>query len=310
MIIDAKVVRSMCPSRSETGHKGDFGTALIVAGSEYMPGAQTLAVSAALRSGVGMVRVLAPRSSYISTSVNCPCALLSPYPDSVAALLREARGLLSRSKAVLIGPGIDTNDIRNKALVELALTSSAATVLDAGGLTLLAEYAEEFFPLLRTRTAAGYSRVIITPHIGEMRRLIKAQRRVIANENGGEDAAEESRITSQTDIVRAAREFSRRLDCIVVLKDAVTTVICPDGEEYISHVTNSGMSKGGSGDVLAGLLTGFLAQGMKPPDAAVSAVYFHSFAGGVAAGEIGRRAMLPTDIIENLSYAYETAGWK
>lgn len=286
MIIDESLVRSMTPNRPDDGHKGTFGTALIVAGSEFMSGAQVLATSACLNSGVGMVRVLAPEASYAGTRVNCPCAMLSPYPDNVEALLREASEFLGKCKAVLVGPGIDVDDKRSYALLWFFIQNAPALVIDASALTLLAKYQEELLPLLRQRTANGLSQAILTPHIGEMRRL------------------------SDDTSVDAVKAWAKKNNCVVVLKNAETNIITPEEEVYTNIVTNSGMAKGGSGDVLSGLMTGLLAQGIDAVSSAVSAVFFHSLAGGIAASDIGKRAMLPTDIIDNLSYAYETVGWK
>ena len=292
MVIDEKLIKSWAPTRSDEGHKGTFGMALVVAGSEFMTGAQTLAVSSCLRSGVGMVRVLGPKESYASTRVTCPCALFSPYDSSVSRLMRQTTEYLSRVTAALIGPGIDTEDPRSYALLTLLLTSAPRLVVDAGALGLLAKYSEELLPLLRTRRERNLERAILTPHVGEFRRLVKGA--------GLCEAELESRCA----------EFSTDNDCIVVLKNHKTITQTPDKECYINIMANSGMGKGGSGDVLAGLMTGFLAQGMDPVVAACSSVYIHGFAGAVAASELGKRAMLPTDLIENLPYAYESVGWK
>lgn len=292
MVIDEKLIKSWAPTRSDEGHKGTFGMALVVAGSEFMTGAQTLAVSSCLRSGVGMVRVLGPKDSYASTRVTCPCALFSPYDKSVSKLMRQTTEYLSRVTAALIGPGIDTEDPRSYALLTLLLTSAPRLVVDAGALGLLAKYSEELLPLLRTRRERNLERAILTPHIGEFRRLVKGA--------GLSEAELESRCA----------EFSTDNDCIVVLKNHKTITQTPDKECYINIMANSGMGKGGSGDVLAGLMTGFLAQGIDPVVAACSSVYIHGFAGAVAASELGKRAMLPTDLIENLPYAYESVGWK
>ena len=292
MVIDEKLIRSWAPERDENGHKGTFGMALIVAGSKFMTGAQTLAVSSCLRSGVGMVRVLGPDESYISTRVHCPCALFSPFDSSVSSLLRQTSEYLTRATAALIGPGIDTKDKRSFALLSFLLEKAPRLVIDAGALSLLAHYKEELFPLLKSRRANGLEVAILTPHIGEFKRLI------------GKSYQSEDELTG------LAAEFAYENDCIVVLKSHTTITQTPEKECYINIMSNSGMSKGGSGDVLAGLITGMLAQGIEPKIAAVSSVYIHGFAGCVAASDVGKRAMLPTDVIENLTYAYESVNWK
>ena len=293
MVIDENLIKSWAPNRSDEGHKGTFGTALIVAGSEFMTGAQTLAVSSCLRSGAGMVRVLGPKESYVSTRVSCPCALFSPYDNSVSKLLRQTSEYLKRAGAVLIGPGIDTKDPRNYALLSFFLENARSLVIDAGALTLLSSYKEELFQKLLSRKELGLNPAVLTPHVGEFRRLISV---------GSEVTTEE--------LEKKCEKFSADYNCIVVLKNYKTIIQAPGEECYINIMANSGMGKGGSGDVLAGLMTGFLAQGMDPIVASVSSVYIHGFAGAVAGSELGKRAMLPTDVIENLPYAYESVGWK
>lgn len=292
MIIDEELIKSWAPSRKEEGHKGTFGTALVVAGSRFMTGAQTLAVSSCLRSGVGMVRVLGPEESYVSTRVSCPCALFSPYDASVSRLLRQTSDYLAKVTAALIGPGLDVDDKRSYALLNLLIESAPRLVIDAGALNLLAHYSEELLPLLKTRRERSLEPAILTPHVGEFKRLIK-----VTNIN-------------EMELESRCAEFSQENDCIVVLKNHKTITQTPDKECYINIMSNSGMSKGGSGDVLAGLIVGMLAQGIDPKIAAVSSVYIHGFAGCVAASELGKRAMLPTDVIENLTYAYESVNWK
>lgn len=294
MVIDGNLVKSFAPQRSDEGHKGTHGMALIVAGSEYMTGAQTLAVSSCLRSGVGMVRVLGPESSYVSTRISCPCALFSPYSESVSRLLSDATKYLSKVSAVLIGPGIDTGDYRSMALLSMFIQKAPRLVIDAGALNLVAKFQEELLPLIRNRVASGLEPAILTPHIGEFRRLIGKERKSFV----------------ESELKEQAAAYAKTNNCIVVLKSYKTVIQTPDCESYVNIMSNSGMGKGGSGDVLAGLMTGFLAQGISPVACAISSVYIHGFAGAVAASEIGKRAMLPTDLIDNLSYAYESVGWK
>ena len=293
MVINEDLIRSWAPSRSDDGHKGTFGTALIVAGSKFMTGAQTLAVSSCLRSGVGMVRVLAPEESYVSTRISCPCALFSPYPQSVSGLLRETKEYLKRANSVLIGPGIDTKDSRSLALLSFFIENAPNLVIDAGALSLLAHYEEELLTKLSDRINRGLTQAVLTPHIGEFKRLVHFE---------GDISYEELQV--------ACEKYANNNNCIVVLKSSNTIIQAPNKESYINIMANSGMGKGGSGDVLAGLITGFLAQGIEPEVSAVSGVYIHGFAGCVAGSELGKRAMLPTDIVENLSYAYSSVGWK
>lgn len=284
--IGAELVASLCPERDDKGHKGTFGTVLICAGSENMTGAQTLATESALRSGAGMVRVFAADRSMYSTRINCPCAMYTPYEEGVEDTLRSAAALLDRTSSVLIGPGLDPEDQRNAALLILFIKRAKHLVIDASALNILAREKEDILPLLAQRERNGLAPAVLTPHIGEFARL--------AGEFGEEQCA----------------AFASKNDCILILKDHNTFISCSGLKAYRLEGNNSGMSKGGSGDVLAGLLAGLLAQGMDEEGAAVSAVYIHSAAGRVAALELGKRSMLPSDIPSYFTDAFEEVMWE
>ena len=287
--ITQDLVRSLCPVRPSDGHKGTFGMALIIAGHRNMTGAQVLAASSALRSGVGLVKVMGPSDSLLPTKINCPCALFSEFPEKASDTARFLEKELQRVSSVAIGPGTDTEDIRIAALIRSALGSPVKLVLDAGALTVIAKDKETFYPLLRKRYDEGLPPVILTPHPGEFKRLVPE-----ADEGDAEEAC---------------KLFAQKYGCITVLKKHKTLISLPSGEWYINNVGNDGMGKGGSGDVLTGLIAGFLAQGMSPRDAAVCGVYIHAVAGDIASEEIGKHAMLPTDIIERLKDGFRKVGW-
>ena len=284
--ISAELIASLCPVRDDKGHKGTFGTALICAGSEDMTGAQTLATESALRSGVGMVRVFAERGSMYATRVNCPCAMYSSYEGSIEDTVKKAAGLLERAGCVLIGPGLDPDDKRNAALLILFIKRAKHLVIDASALNILAREQADILPLLEERQGQGLAPAILTPHVGEFKRL--------AGETGEEQCV----------------SFASKYNCILILKDHNTFISCSGGRSFRLEGNNSGMSKGGSGDVLAGLITGLTAQGMKEEDSAISAVYIHSAAGRAAAADLGKRSMLPCDIPAYFTDAFEEVMWE
>ncbi len=284
--IDSKLVSSFCPVRDDKGHKGTFGTALICAGSEFMTGAQTLAAESALRSGAGMVRVFAPGNSMTGTKVNCPCAMYTPFEETPEATVRTAKEILTKADSVLIGPGLDEKDKRVDHLLRFFMETAEHLVIDASALNVLAANKAMFLPALRKRPERHLAPAVLTPHIGEFRRLT------------GRDDRE------------AAAEFSKEYNCITVLKSASTYISILGKEDYTLCNPNSGMSKGGSGDVLAGLLTGLIAQGMSEEKASVSAVYIHSAAGSYAAEDLGKRAMLPSDLPSFFTDAFEEVMWE
>ena len=276
------------PQRPEDGHKNTFGTALICAGSEFMTGAAVMATGAALRSGAGLVKVFSEEKTLDAIRVAEPCALLSLRPQKTAELLRKVKELCGSSNAVLIGSGIPQDMKDLEALICRFLDNADNVVLDAGALISKPDQWGRIAECLKTRKTPA----VITPHIGEFARLLRLSKSEV------EDRAEELAI-----------EFAKDNNVVVVLKSAKTLIAVPDGSVYVNDAPNSGLAKGGSGDVLAGLITGFLAQGMEPYKAACSAVFIHSKAGKAAADEVGTRTMLPADLIVYLPGAYMDAGW-
>ena len=286
--LTTELISGFEPQRPEDGHKNTFGTALICAGSEYMSGAAVMAVGAALRSGAGLVKVFSEDKTLDAIRFSEPCALLSLRPDDTADLLRRAKELCKSSSAVLIGSGIPQDYKNMEALTSCFIENAAGLVLDAGALTDKPDVLARISEGLKARKVPA----VITPHIGEFARMLRLPK---------------------SEVLEKAEELAVKFACdnntVVVLKSAKTYIATPDGKVFLNDAPNSGMAKGGSGDVLAGLLTGFLAQGMEPYKAACSAVFIHSKAGEAAADTIGTRAMLPADLIVYLPDAYMNAGW-
>jgi len=286
--LTSELISGFEPQRPEDGHKNTFGTALICAGSEFMSGAAVMAAGAALRSGAGLVRVFSENKTLDAIRTSEPCALLSLRPDETSDLLRKAKELCASSSAVLIGSGIPQEYKDLEALICRFLENADNVVLDAGALMSKPDAWGRIAECLKARKTPA----VITPHIGEFARLLRLPKSEVS------DNAEELALNSASDN-----------NCVVVLKSAKTYIATPDGMLFVNDAPNSGLAKGGSGDILAGLLTGFLAQGMQPYKAACSAVFIHSEAGRAAAETAGRRAMLPADLIVYLPEAYMNAGW-
>jgi len=286
--LNRELISGFEPQRPDDGHKNTFGTALICAGSEFMTGAAVLACGAALRSGAGLVRVFSEERTLNAVSINEPCTILEERPSSTAELLRKAGTLCKRADSVLIGSGIPEEYRDLEALTELFLQQAANVVLDAGALSGRPDVMQRIRGYLKARQIPA----VITPHIGEFARMLK-----LTNSEVSENAE------------KLASDFARGNNCVTVLKSYKTLIAAPDGSMYINDCANSGLAKGGSGDVLAGLLTGFLAQGMAPEKAACAAVYIHSMAGKAASEELGARAVLPEDLPAYLPEAYTEAGW-
>lgn len=288
-VLTDEFTRSIAPKRPVSGYKGTFGTALITAGSEYMTGAAVLACGAALRSGCGLVRVYSESRTLDAIRANHPCALQSLREGMPSGVLRTAGRLLESANSVLIGPGIPSDDLNILPLLGLFIREAKTLVIDAGALSAAAHDKENVLPMLRHRETPA----ILTPHMGEFARISAGVEGI-----GPADSSDQ-----------AALKLAAKLRSIIVLKNSKTFIALPDGKLYVNDVENSGLAKGGSGDVLAGLTAGLLAQGVSPEEAACAAVRIHSNAGMLAAQDYGTRAMLPSDLEDFFPEAFEKAGW-
>ena len=271
-------VRGILPRRDPAGHKGNFGKVLCVCGSVGYTGAPIFASRAAVRTGAGLVFLAVPKSVWPVSAVKSDEAMPFPLPetaDGKLSLLAEEsiRQRASDCDAVLIGCGLG-RDWQTDALVRNLLSIEKPLVLDADGLNALGQSVE----LLQKRTAP----TVLTPHEGEFLRL-----------GGDLSRGREA----------AAAAFSRNYGVYLVLKGHHTLVAAPDGCMAVNGTGNSGMAKGGSGDVLAGMLLSLLGQGCEAYDACCAAVWLHGRAGDLAAADKGERGMTPTDLLEQIPYA-------
>ena len=293
---------ALCPPRKEDGHKGTFGRLLLYAGSQGMGGAAYMAASSALRSGVGLVYMLVPEELSSSLLTMCPEALSIIVPDktvdsSVLAPLVAVKNeggsdwfaqALEGKDAVLLGPGIATDRTDVIENLPYLIRTAPRLVLDAGALTILSQE-PSLWEDIRSRRERGLGPVVITPHIGEFKRLFPEW------EDGDHSAA---------------GAWAQQKETILVLKSHHTDIFTPDGKWYSNQESNSGLAKGGSGDVLAGLLAGFLAQGIREEDAAICAVGIHSLAGQLCAKEHGKRAMLPSMLWNYYGKCFAILKWE
>ena len=276
-------IAALLPLRSERGAKWDFGRLLAICGSSAMPGAALMACGSALRSGVGLVELAAVQDVTTAAAPRYPECVLTPLAGEAGTVcpadLPALSQPLQRASALLCGCGLGAGIAQGDFLRALLPTLTVPAVLDADALNLLAQAPE----LLRETHAP----LILTPHVVEFHRLSGLSVDDI-----------------QTDPVETAAFFAVRHNVVVVLKGSTTTVANPSGGFWQLDAPNSGMAKGGSGDVLAGLISGFLAQGCSPYHSAILGVYLHALAGDLAAKDLGIRAMLPTDVIGYLGKAF------
>ena len=270
---------SHLPARPKRSNKGTFGRVLCVCGSENMSGAAYLCAKAAYRMGAGLVEILTPECNRVILATLLPEAIITTYSSDSAdpAIIREAK---ARADAIVIGCGFGTSLLSKKILCAVLSDTNSPCVIDADALNIIAKD-ETLFPLLKGK--------IITPHPAEMARLM-----------GGADIEAMLDNSEQT-----AYDFSKKHTCICVLKTHETVVSNGSPEIYKNNCGNNGMATGGSGDVLAGIIGGILAQ-MKSPSfsdltlAASLGVYIHALAGDCAAAHLGERSVMASDIIDGM----------
>ena len=269
------------PKRARESSKRDYGRLLILAGSRGYTGAPSFASRAAVRGGAGLVWLGVPESIYAVTAVKNDEAMPFPLPCDAqgrltAEALPEVEARLERMSCLAIGPGLGRS-AGVTVFVQGALAASRVpTVVDADALWALSR------DMSSLEDAA--CPLVLTPHEGEFAML------------GG---------LLDGDRVASARRFASRWGCTLVLKGSGSVVAFPDGECYVNQTGNPGMARGGSGDVLTGLMAAMLCQ-LPFRDAVRAAVYLHGLAGDMAAGELGEYGMTPTDMIRLLPAALKT----
>jgi len=260
--------------RRKFSHKGTFGHALLIAGSYGKMGAALLAAEACLRSGVGLLHVHIPKVGYQIMQTALPEAMISL--DRYDNYFSEVPDL-GLYNAVGIGPGLGTEHQSQMALKLLIQEFTAPMVFDADALNILSEN-----PTWLAFLPAGS---ILTPHPKEFERLV-------------------GKWDNDFEKLEKQRDFAKRHNLYVVLKGAHTSISTPDGKCYFNSTGNPGMATAGSGDVLTGIITGLLAQGYTPGQAAVLGVYLHGLAGDIAAKKFGQEAMIAGDMVKLLGKAW------
>jgi len=268
------------PKRSADSNKGDYGHVLVVAGSRGMTGAAYFTGQAALLSGSGLVTTAIPESQYEIMAVKFIEVMTLPVADTKdGAMSAKAEDKIlefsEKSDVVAIGPGMSRNEETAKLIRSLLKNIKKPVVLDADGINALEHHQEA----LKNRKAM----TILTPHPGEMARLIKKDASYVqkAREN-------------------IAKSFALQYNCVLILKGHRTVVSNSQGDLYINETGNSGMSTAGVGDVLTGVVASLVGQGIDPYSAACAGVYLHGRAGDIAAAERGQFGMIATDVLWNL----------
>jgi NAD(P)H-hydrate epimerase len=291
LAITAQDVAPLLAPRVSDANKGRFGHVLVIGGSLGKSGAPAMAGMAALRAGAGLVTVATPRSALPVVAGHAPELMTEALSETATGALGHlALGdlpeVMKAKTVIAIGPGLGRHIETGELVRDIALNTTVPTVIDADGLNAFEGLAKMLNGEKRT--------LVLTPHPGEMARLTATSVSAI-----------------QADRLGVARRFASEHACILVLKGHRTVVALPNGEVWINPTGNAGMATGGTGDILTGMVAGFLAQFPERPELAVcAAVYLHGMAGDLARDRLGELAMIATDLLHTLPEAMRrTIAW-
>lgn len=277
-LINKEMVQKILPERHLEADKWDFGRLLCVCGSKEMPGAACFSIKAATRCGVGLVEAAVPESIYNIVAANIPEALVFSYKseENIKDIILEKS---KKSSAVLIGPGMGWSKKTKEIVFNMVKKCICPMVIDADGINAISENID----ILKE----ARSEIILTPHSREMSRLNKKP--------------------AEKDLLKRAKyaeNFTKEYGVYLIIKGHETVISDKEGVVYLNKTGNESMAKGGSGDVLAGIVGAFLAQGVSPVDAGIISVCIHGMAGDICKKEFSSFSVTPTDLINNLYKAF------
>jgi ADP-dependent NAD(P)H-hydrate dehydratase / NAD(P)H-hydrate epimerase len=284
-VITARDVAPLIGPRPEESNKGNYGHVLLVGGSLGKSGSVAMAGMAALRAGAGLSSVATPRSVLGTVAGFHPELMTEPLPETEAGTISTSAldrivELAKGKTVVAIGPGISREPQTSELVRALVAKLQLPLVVDADGLNAFEGRTVELNGRGRT--------LVITPHPGEMARLVGCSIADVQKDRSG-----------------VARKFAREHELIVVLKGHRTLVVQPDGEAWVNTTGNPGMATGGTGDILTGMVAGMIAQHSKEPFAAVlAAVHLHGLAGDVMCERVGEHSLVATDLLQGLPEAF------
>ena len=281
--ITADYIRKIIPRRMMNSHKGDFGKASLIAGSFGMTGAAILAAKGSLRSGIGLLKLVIPESLHAILTTSVPEAVTVPLTETRRGVfgINQVEKLISNcesSDVIAIGPGCGQNAEMIEIIRQLITQVDRPLIIDADGINTLAKNVS----ILSDKV----NDIVITPHPGEMSRLTGMTTEEI-NANP----------------INTARDFARKWKINVVLKGARTVIALPNGKVFVNVNGNPGMATAGSGDVLTGIITSLVAQGLTPSNAAIAGVFLHGRAGDIMAQQKGEYGLIAGDLIEGITQA-------
>ena len=285
---DRTDVRRLLPSRSREGNKGSFGRVMVVAGSKDMSGAAYLAAEAAYRTGCGLVKVVTHESNRPALQQLLPEAILKTYGDGLPSEVYEKSILTEQdmkwADVIILGPGIGTTETALQLTEQILRNAACPVIVDADAINLLADHTKIL------EETAGSRPLIMTPHMLEMTRLTEKSSHPVR----------EALARLKKERIAIAEAAARMYGATVVLKDAATFVTEGTAGGYLNSSGNDAMAKGGSGDVLTGVIAGLLAQGLAAPQAARLGVYLHGLAGDTARERLGAYSVIARDLLDSV----------
>jgi ADP-dependent NAD(P)H-hydrate dehydratase / NAD(P)H-hydrate epimerase len=307
-LIAKEDVAAIIPVRRDYSNKGDYGSILIVAGSRGKTGAALMAAKACLRAGAGLVTLGIPESLADIFQSRVTEEMVLPLPDRGDGTLsvKASRSILDfmnkPSHILAIGPGIGVSRDTTKLVKDLVRNSTSPIVIDADGINSLRGE--------KTGLKNAAVPVILTPHPGEMARLLgdsESRRHDQANNQSMRKEAITASISDiEKDRINTAVSFAKETGTFLVLKGVPTIIATPEGKAFVNPTGNPGMAKAGTGDVLTGMISGFLGQTGDPLHSCILGVYMHGLSGDIAASDKGHHSVIATDIIDQIPAAFSS----
>jgi NAD(P)H-hydrate epimerase len=289
LLLDNEFVKQNLPKRKPEGHKGTFGSVIVVAGGKGYSGAACLTSLGALLSGAGLVRLCFPENINTAVEKKLIEVIKIPLPATKAGTLafkgfNKIKEISRDSTVMAIGPGVTTNTDTKLLIQEVIGSCNLPMIIDADGLNNITLNFISKIPRYKRFN------MVLTPHPGEFSRLFEV-----------------SAMQVNLNRIDIAKEWAKKLSLTIVLKGAPTVISTSDGNVFVNPTGNSGLAKGGGGDVLTGMIAGFIAQGAKPHIAACIAVYLHGFAADLAIKDKTEYSLIASDLIKTLPKAIRRA---
>lgn len=284
-LTDREFVHTVIRKRPRDIHKGDCGRVLLICGSEEMAGAAVFATRAAIKSGSGLVYTCTAREIF-------PVLQIS-VPEGICKSWDKVKENLMQYDAIAIGPGLGTGAETAVKMHHVLSDYDGPVIIDADGLNAIAAD-----PNLQALICETRAKVIVTPHVGEARRLL-GMSAAGGQANGTDRKAGQGSMTRE----ELAEALTKKYKCVVVMKGAGTIVALSETDAYINTTGNPGMATAGSGDVLTGIIASFAGQGMAAEDAARAGVFVHGLAGDLAAEHFGEYGLTASDIADYVPFA-------